>query len=315
MIERVEVDGFEGLRLRAAADPGGLSATWVPGAGMIGVSLRDGDDELLGRRRGLASYVHDAKTMGVPLLHPWANRLAGDDYRVGDVAVHLGPDTPRVHRDPNGLPMHGVVAGTPHWRIRPVAAVGEVARLAAALDYGAHPELLAAFPFPHELRIEVTLAGRALSVRTTLTATGERPVPVAYGFHPYLTLPGVPRADWTVELPALDALRLDARGIPTGASTPAAATAFALGDRALDDGFAGVAPGARFAVAGGGRRIEVRFDRGFPATQVFAPPADAVICFEPMTAPTNALLSGDGLRLVAPGERDVTEFSIEVTRA
>jgi hypothetical protein len=31
-----------------------------------------------------------------------------------------------------------------------------------------------------------------------------------------------------------------------------------------------------------------------------------------MTAPTNALVSGDGLRLVAPGERDVTAFSIRV---
>jgi galactose mutarotase-like enzyme len=315
VIENTDVEGFAALRLRSAAEPDGLSATWVPGAGMIGVSLRDGEDELLGQRRGLQSYAHDAKTMGIPLLHPWANRLSGDAYRIGDVAVDLGPGTPRVRRDEHGLPMHGVVAGTPRWRVEPQAATGEVARIAATLDYGAHPELLASFPFAHTLRIEVTLAQRTLAVRTTLTATGDRAVPVAYGFHPYLRLPGVPRADWRVELPALRALTLDDRGIPTGEGRPVEATAFALGERAFDDGFDGVAPGAAFAVSGGGRRLAVRFEEGFGAGQIFAPLAEDVVCFEPMAAPTNALVSGDGLRLVAPGEQDVTRFSIEVTDA
>jgi aldose 1-epimerase len=334
VIERVEVEGFAGLRLRAAGDAdvgpdAGLSATWVPGAGMIGVSLRDGDEELLGQRHGVASYAHDGKTMGIPLLHPWANRLGGDGYRVGDLEVDLPPGTPGMRRDENGLPIHGVLAGCPHWQVEPQAAAGEIDRLAATLDYGAHPELLAAFPFPHRLRIEVSLASgepgtgagtaseprtrsRTLTVRTRLTATGDRAVPVAYGFHPYLRLPDVPRADWRVELPAMRALELDDCGIPTGASSPAPAEAFALSDRALDDGFVGTAPGTAFAVAGGGRRIEVRFGQGFGAAQVFAPLAEEVVCFEPMTAPTDALRSGDGLRLVAPGEQDETVFEIAV---
>ena len=46
--------------------------------------------------------------------------------------------------------------------------------------------------------------------------------PVTFGYHPYLRLPGVPRAAWHVELPVVRRLELDERGIPTGASEASA---------------------------------------------------------------------------------------------
>ena len=60
------------------------------------------------------------------------------------------------------------------------------------------------------------------------------------------------------------------------------------------------------------RRRQAR--RAEQAAQVLAPATDDVICFEPMTAPTNALHSGDRLSLVAPGERYTATFSITVER-
>jgi galactose mutarotase-like enzyme len=45
---------------------------------------------------------------------------------------------------------------------------------------------------------------------------------------------------------------------------------------------------------------------------VFSPRGRAFICFEPMTAPTNALRSGAGLRHVAPGDAFTATFSIAV---
>jgi aldose 1-epimerase len=124
----------------------------------------------------------------------------------------------------------------------------------------------------------------------------------------------VAREDWHVELPAMRRLQLDAHSIPTGASRPVAPAAGPLGARTFDDGYVDVPDGAEFVVAGGGRRITVRLDQGYPAAQVFAPASDDVICFEPMTAPTNALNSGDRLSLVAPGERYTATFSITVER-
>jgi galactose mutarotase-like enzyme len=82
-----------------------------------------------------------------------------------------------------------------------------------------------------------------------------------------------------------------------------------LGDKAFDDAYDQVAAGAVFAVSGGGRRLEVHFEQGYPAAQIFAPLAEDVVCFEPMTAPTDALRRG-GYRSARPGEPAVTQFSI-----
>ena len=62
----------------------------------------------------------------------------------------------------------------------------------------------------------------------------------------------------------------------------------------------------------GGRTIAVTFERGYPVGQVFAPAGSSFICFEPMTAPTNALRSGAGLRRVMPGREFAAAFSIAV---
>lgn len=288
--------------------PEGLTATFVPGAGMVGVSLRDGSDELLGQRRGLEAYATEGKTMGIPLLHPWANRLAADEYTVGDTHVRLAPNPPGLRRDGNGLAIHGLLAGARGWEVESETD----AELSATFDFGAHTELLASFPFPHTLRIDAKLEERTLRIATTLTAIGDVGVPVAYGFHPYLTLPGTPRPEWRIELPPLQALALDDRGIPTGATEAAPAREATLGDTAYDDAFTLTADTATFAVSGGDRRIEVHFEHGFPAAQVYAPLSEDVICFEPMAAPTNALVSGDGLRTVAPGGIDITRFAISV---
>jgi aldose 1-epimerase len=243
-----------------------------------------------------------------------ANRLAGDEYRVDGTAVRLREGSRLIARDEHGLPIHGLLGGSPHWKLGHANGDGAAWALSARLDFGEHPELLEAFPFPHRIELDVALRRRTLTVRTTLTATGDHAVPVAFGFHPYLRLPGVAREDWRVELPAMRHLELDERSIPTGASRPVAASAGPLGARTFDDGYVDVADGAEFVLAGGGRRVIMRLERGYPAAQVFAPAGEDVICFEPMTAPTNALGSGDRLPLVAPGERYRAQFSISVER-
>ena len=137
-------------------------------------------------------------------------------------------------------------------------------------------------------------------------------MPVAFGFHPYVTLPGVDRADWQLHAPVRRRAVLDARGLPTGASEPCTIAGAPIGARTFDDLFPELDTPARFTTSGGGRRVSVAFDGGYPCAQIFAPPGEQVICFEPMTAPTNALVSGEGLRLVAAGDEFSAAFSIEV---
>lgn len=284
-----------------------LTAQFVPAAGMIGVSLTDDGVELLGQRRGLQSYLDEGKTLGIPILYPWANRLGDRSYRMGDETVTLAPDAPGVRVDANGLPIHGLLAAFSGWQV----TSSNDNEVSAEVDFGTHLELFASFPFPHRLRLTVTLADRSLRMSTTVTATGDKAVPLCFGFHPYLQLPGVPRSQWRIETSAMRHLGVDDRGIPTGTSTAWPQTSEVLGDNTFDDGYDEVAPGAKFALSARTRRIEVRFDQGYPAAQIFAPDADDVVCFEPMAAPTDALRRG-GYRVAEPGTPATAVFTITV---
>jgi aldose 1-epimerase len=182
----------------------------------------------------------------------------------------------------------------------------------ARLDLAAHDELLAAFPFPHELRVDAELAADTLTVSTTLLPTSDAPVPVSFGWHPYLCLPDLPREEWWVELPVLTHALLDEQGIPSGREEPADIPPGPLDGRTYDDLFTSLAEPPRFVLQGRGRRIELEFGQGYPLAQVYAPAGEQFICFEPMTAPTNALLTGEGLRAVAPGTAFRAEFRVRV---
>ena len=308
-VRRDTIDGFEAVTLAEGA----LEATFVPRVGMVGASLRHAGEELLDRRDGLDAYRDTGAVMGLPLLHPWANRLDAFSYTLHGREVVLPDGPPLVRCEEHGLPIHGLLSGSPHWRVRSTARDARRARLSAILHFGAHPELLAAFPFPHTLHLDGTLDAGGLTVATTLTATGDLAVPVAFGFHPYLRLPGADRSTWRLDLPSRRYLFADVRSIPTGHYEDEHATRLTLGSRSFDDGFTRIADGSAFAAAGAGRRITVTFASGYPAAQIFSPAGGQFICFEPMTAPTNALRSGDGLRRVKPGRSFAAVFRIDVT--
>jgi aldose 1-epimerase len=283
-----------------------LEAQFVPDAGMIGISLTDSGVELLGQRRGLDAYVAAGKTMGIPILYPWANRLGANTYTAEGTTVTLTAGQHGVRTDPNGLPIHGVLAAYPNWRVTHESAN----ELTAEVDFG-DQDLLASFPFPHRLALTVTLFERTLRLRTSVTPSGDRAVPLCFGFHPYLQLPDVPRDQWIIETPPLRHLKLDRQGLPTGETARQPAITEPLGDKVFDDGYDEVAEGAVFAVSGGGRRIEVHFEQGYAAAQIFAPSSESVVCFEPMTAPTDALSRG-GYPTAEPGGWGVAQFSIRV---
>ncbi len=311
-----------------------LEATFLPGAGMLCSSLRHRGEELLAQNRGVEAYVERGKTMGIPLLYPWANRLAAFDYTVAGHSVSVPHDTARVALDDRGLPIHGVIGGRMAWESTTVpkrdqqaatgAPGGGESQASTAASIGSDVRSLAAllswsearggpfevFPFRHDLRYEASLQGGRLEVAVTVHACGQDTVPVAFGFHPYLSLPGTPRERWRVELPAMRALVLDDHQIPTAPGKELLSRAFELAELEFDDGFDVVPTHARFAVEAAGRRLELELLEGYPCAQVYAPRPGEFICFEPMTAPTNALRSGDHLRLLAPGESCRARFAV-----
>jgi aldose 1-epimerase len=300
--------GQEGVRLAA----GDLEAIVIPSAGMVVASLRLRGDELLGRTESLDAWVVGGHTMGIPLLHPWANRLAGTSYDAGGGTVEIDPDSPLLHRDGNGLPIHGLLAACRSWKAVAPVANDVRARLTAVLDAEDVPGLLDGFPFPHRLELAIEVRPEILAISTTLTATGDVAVPVAFGWHPYLQLPRSRRPEWEIDLPAMRALELDQLQLPTGEEHPFDGLRAPLGVMTFDDAFGSVEDGACFAIRAGGHGVAVMFEEGYPYGQVFAPPGQDVVALEPMTAPANALASGRGLTFAPPGTSRRARFSLHV---
>jgi aldose 1-epimerase len=282
---------------------GPLEATFLPELGMLGVSLRHLGRELLALPGGVEGYRAGDVT-GLPLLAPWANRLGGRRYEVDGVVVDL--DGLDLHTDGNGLPIHGTLTARSGWVVDDTSERS----LAAVFAFGAHPDLLASFPFPHELRVHVEVDDTALAVSTTVVPTADRSVPVAFGYHPYLRLPGGGRAETRLRLPARRHVELDQRGLPTGRSRAEDAEDAPLGARAFDDLYE-LGDERRLAVDGDGSEVAVVLGDGYRHAQVFSPADAGFVCLEPMTAPVNALVAG-GYPLVPPGGSFTARFAVQV---
>jgi aldose 1-epimerase len=289
MATRIEERRFSG-EAAILLEAGQLTATFVPDVGMTGVSLRFRGREHLAVPGGLSQ-----------LRAGGTNRLASRRYRAAGVSVDLEGLSLGV--DENGLPIHGLLVGAPGWRVEAAGVRGRTARLRASIDVDAP-----AFPFAHRIEVAVSARDSELGVETTVVPTGRRRVPVAFGWHPYLRLPGIARSRWRLRLPARQHLALDGRGIPTGTETAEPAEAAPLGRRTFDDLYA-LGRRRRLAFESDSGSIELRCDAAYPYAQVWVPPGRDFAALEPMAAPTNALGSGSA-PLVAPGESYTARFTL-----
>ena len=283
----------------------------MPTVGMVVASLRHRGTEVLGQRGGLVAYRERGSSFGIPLLYPWAYRLDGLRYDAAGCAVELHALASPIRLDSRALPIHGLLTASPRWLLTGTACGERFAAITAAIGLGAYPELMAGFPFPHRLELTHELDALGLRTSMTMTAEDERAVPISFGFHPQLA-PGGDRSSWRIELPVTTRAPLDDRGLPTGTLECATPGWRPLADDAYDDLFPSLAALAVFRVEAPERMIEVAFGEAYRCAQVYAPATADCICFEPMTAPTNALVTGDDLRELAPGSTFTASFGIRI---
>jgi galactose mutarotase-like enzyme len=205
--------------------------------------------------------------------------------------------------DPNGLPIHGNLRGAAFaiLQLQP-------GRLRAQLDYSARRDLLAAFPFPHLVEVDARLDARGLRLRTIVTPTGDRAVPISFCWHPYVRLPRAPRKQWTLRWPACRHVAVDDRILPTGVTNAQAAERAPLGRRTFDDHYV-LGKDRRFEVAAAGRSLRFTFDRSYPFAQLYVPPRGDFIAIEPMTATIDALGRGEAPSC-EPGQKFAATFTI-----
>jgi galactose mutarotase-like enzyme len=286
-------DGFDVVRLGSQD----LEATFAPQVGMTCCSLQHRGVELIGERYGLAAYASCGTTMGMSVMHPWADRLSSWTYTACGATVRL-PVSPLLHTDRWGLPVNGVQASGDAWVLEDSGAAGDSAWLDATLPFDTDRRRLELFPFPHRLRLHAEVTGGSLCISTEIEATGSVAVPACVGYRLYLRRLQ-PQGDGTLVLPARERLVTDERLLPTGISEPLQMSAHTLGLDELHEVFA-FEDDHCLTVASGARRLTVESLTGFPIAQVRTTASEPHLMVEALSAAPDAL-SRDGFGAATPG--------------
>ncbi|PYT27184.1 MAG: hypothetical protein DMG58_20790 [Acidobacteria bacterium] len=285
-------DGIEIVQLADRAHATEVSI--VPSVGNIAYAMTvHGKNILWSPFKSLAEMKAKPALCGVPFLEPWANRLDQDAFYANGRKYLLNADLGNVRRDPNQKPIHGLLLFSPYWKVTKLEAGDHAARVTSRLEFWRYPELMAQFPFAHAVEMTYKLAGGTLEVETLLENESIDPMPVGVGYHPYFQVPDTPRDQCKVHVAAREHLELSPLLIPTGEHTPVTyPDPVSLATTQLDDVFSHLVRGkderAEFWVEGGGKKISVVYGPKYTVAVIYAPPGKDFICFEPMSAITDA---------------------------
>jgi aldose 1-epimerase len=310
---KVTVDSTEVIRLVDAAHK--MEVSIVPSFGNNAYEIKvNGKNIMWSPYTSLAEWKSKPVQIANPLLAPWANRIDQDAYWINGKKYLLNPDLKNFRRDPNGLPMHGLLQYA-NWKVVRLEANAREAVTTSRLEFWRRPEWMAQFPFAFNLEMTHRLKDGALEIETAVDNLSTEPFPLSLSYHTYYRLFDAPRDEWRVHVAARQDMVTNKFLIPTGGTKPLVLPdPVRLKDVKFDSIFTGLVrdPGgtATFWVQGKSERITVVFGPKFPIAVLFAPddPARQFMCFEPMTGPINMFnMIHAGLyknpQTVAPGGR------------
>jgi aldose 1-epimerase len=273
-------------------------------------SVKDREEtvELLWKAEGFETGAARPTSSGIPILFPFAGRLAGTSFEFQGQRYELSPG------DPLGNAIHGFACFRP-WRVVEQAADRVRGEFRAA-DFG--QEILGHWPADFRLTAEYRLHGNALGLELTVENPSDRPLPFGLGLHPYFRLPlgaAGNAGDCTVTVPATTYWELETM-LPTGRKLPLE------GERRLVEGqtFAGMKfddvlsdllptsgrHRSSIVDASAGRRLVLEFDPAFPECVVYTPPHREAVCIEPYATVPDAFSLEErgiaaGLKTLTPG--------------
>ncbi|GAB2469329.1 aldose epimerase [Xylanimonas ulmi] len=270
------------------------------------------------RRRGVPLVEEYEVTAGArpphcsgSVLFPWPNRVRDGLW------VHRGHQLALELTEPKrSTANHGLVLDDVFGVVR--HGVGDVELVT---DVRHRP----GYPFTLRLATRYTLSPAGLRVEHLIENLGDDTAPVAIGAHPYVRVGDVPTSSLSVRVDAEAALRVDGRLLPVGWDV-------LDGRPVLPSPLGGAdvnaclrlrpahAQGARHHVAApDGRQVVVWTDPDLAYVHVYVCPdlpSDGgprrALAIEPMSAPPDALRSGEGLHRLEPGATWTVAWGISV---
>lgn len=271
-----------------------------------------------GERDVLQPYAIDAicdGAHGAPLI-PWPNRLADGRYSFGGSDYQVALTEPE-----KGNAIHGLLRWR-NWRL--------LDRSDTRVVVGSRLHPLTGWSWPLEVSIAYSLGEDGLSVETRASNIGEAPCPYACGQHPYLS----PGAGETLDRCSLEfraGIRIltdEQRQLPVGREPVGGSeydfhTPRQIGSLAADYAFTDLerdAAGLAWLRLGcpDGRTVELWADRSYPVFEVYT--ADTLtpdrrrrgLGAEPMSAPPNALATGEMLVRLEPGQEHLARWGVRL---
>ncbi|HVW80958.1 MAG TPA: aldose 1-epimerase family protein [Mycobacteriales bacterium] len=255
----------------------------------------------------LDGYAVDAMCDGArcQTLVPWPNRVQDGKWSWNGEEQQLALTEPEQHNA-----IHGLV----RWLSWDVV---EHTDSSVTLQCRSMPQ--PGYPWRLVVTNAWSLGDDGLSVVTTIRNDSASPAPVAAGFHPYLTVGTGKIDDALLTIPATTRLLTGAQQIPTG-SEAVAGTAYdftearPIGDLEIDHTYADLRRDGegkarlRLAAPDGSAEVTVWVDAAYPYLEIFTDDAlpdpsrrRGGLGVEPMSAPPNALATGEALVTVEPG--------------
>jgi aldose 1-epimerase len=121
---------------------------------------------------------------GSAVLFPFPGRIREGKFSFDNVDYRLP-----LNETSLGNALHGCVSTRAWARLDSTANEREGAALTYRIGTDEQPKLLAEYPFPFCLTMEIRLKAGRLHYAFTAENIGERPMPVGLGLHPYFPLP------------------------------------------------------------------------------------------------------------------------------
>ncbi len=327
MAFRTSVERLAGGRevVRLLDDATGSSASVLPSYGFNLFDLRlpvsGRPAPVLASSPRFAEDPKGAAGNGTPILFPYPNRVRAGRYTFGGKSYQLP-----VTLGPNAI--HGFALDAA-WDVVDRGADAAGAFVVGRYHMASHsPGLRLRWPTDAILQVRYALAGRALTMTTTVSNPSDQDLPYGFGIHPYFRLPFAPGGDpsatsvvlpaskyWVLEgfLPTGEVRDVDARldfrnGRPRlGLKLDDVLTGLAFrGDRAV----------CRLVDLAGRAELRLGFDRNFRELVVYTPNEPDVISLEPYTQTTDAINlqprgRDAGLRVLKHGQSETLVITME----